>query len=145
MIFLWSDRDGYARECALLSAAFDYGYRIMKGRGTAHPNPASVRAWIAAVRTIHQEMIPSVKMIEMEAVQNTFKALLIHFQLTYSVLASLNQRKEPFTNAHIKGIVNLWTCADNNGKRIHQLTIQVGRGETLMFATIFQLLFANTG
>jgi len=134
------DRDGYARECALLSAAFDYGYEVMKGRRTDHPNPASVRAWIAAVRTIHKEMIPSVKMIEMEAVQNTFKALLVKFQLDYSVLASLNQRKEPFTNAHIMSIINLWTCTENNGKKINQLTIRVGTGETLMFATIFQLL-----
>ena len=46
------DRDGYARECALLSAAYDYGYEVMKGRRTAHPNPGSVRAWIAAIRTI---------------------------------------------------------------------------------------------
>ena len=73
-----------------------------KGRGRAAALPKAGMNWLRAIRRIHEQMMPRVDMISMKAVEDCFNGLMRHYQLKWTVAATLPRRKEPLTNADSK-------------------------------------------
>jgi hypothetical protein len=134
------DRVGYAREVELLNSALCFYMGIAKGRGRPAALPKTGMNWLRAIRRVHEQMMPRVDRIPMKAVEDCYNGLMRHYQLKWTVAATLPRRKEPLTNADIARLADLWWNPINSGKKLGRLTIEVGTLATTMIGCLWLLM-----
>ena len=105
----------------------------VKGRGREEALPRAGMNWLRGVRRVHEQMIPSVKMVPMKAVGECYNGLVRQYQLKWSVAATL---KEPLTNADITKLVDLWGDPVNDGKKVGNVTVRTGSLMTLTLSCL---------
>ena len=93
------DKDGYAVEVTLMSAALIYALTEMKGQGGGPAKPGSAQNFLRSIRKLHE--MRNVTMVPISAVKAVFKGSMRRHATLYGMESLLPKQKQPFHKVHV--------------------------------------------